>query len=143
MLSFNKENTRLGVDIDNWKDAVTYSANLLVEQGCAEKSYIDGILEGIKEFGSYIVISDNLAIPHARPEKGSKKIGFSLVTLNNPVYFDDSDNPVRVFIAFTAIDNSSHIEILQNIVKIVENNLIEKIIEAKNIDDLNKIMREI
>lgn len=141
MISFNEENTRLCVDIKEWEEAVRFSANLLVEQQCAKPSYIDGIINSIKKYGAYIVISDGLAIPHTRPEEGVLKIGFGLVTLKEPIYFEDSDIPVKVLIPFSATDNNKHIEILQSIVKLVDNKLIDKIGEAQTIEQLTEIMK--
>lgn len=141
MILFNEKNSRLCVDIKDWKEAIRFSANLLVEQKCAEPCYIDGIIHSIEKYGSYIVISDGLAIPHTRPEEGVLKIGFGLVTLKEPIYFEDSDIPVNVLIPFSAVDNNSHIEILQSIVKLVDKKLIEKIGEAKTIEELSEIMK--
>lgn len=38
-----------------------------------EKSYIDGMIDSVKEHGPYIVIAPNIALLHARTETGSKK----------------------------------------------------------------------
>lgn len=141
MISFNENNAKLRVDIKDWKEAVRLSANLLVEQGCAEPSYVEGIFESIQKYGSYIIISDGLAIPHTRPENGVLKIGFGLMTLKEPILFDDSDIPVNVLIPFSAIDSSCHLEILQSIVKLVENKLIEKIAQAESFEELEEIMK--
>lgn len=141
MILFDKNNCRLCVDLGNWEEAVRFSANLLVEQECVEPCYIEGIIDSIKKYGSYIVISDGLAIPHTRPEEGVLKIGFGLVTLKNPIYFEDNNIPVNVLIPFSAIDNSSHIEILQSIVKLVDNKMIEKIGKANSIEELTDIMK--
>ena len=56
---------------------------MLVEQGCAKQSYVDGIIASVKELGPYIVIADGIAMPHTRPEQGAIGIGCSLITLNH------------------------------------------------------------
>lgn len=102
--------------------------------------YIDGIISAIKEFGPYIVITDGLAIPHTRPEKGAKSIGFSLITFKDPVIFDEETSPVKVMICFSAIDKDSHLEILKMIVEFVEDGKIDKIAEVENMQELLELI---
>ena len=42
---------------------------MLVEQGCAKQSYVDGIIASVKELGPYIVIADGIAMPHTRQNR--------------------------------------------------------------------------
>ena len=139
-LEFNEKNVKLNQEASNWEEAVTKAGQTLVENGCVTSEYIDGIISGVKEFGPYIVISDGLAIPHTRPENGVKDIGFSLTTFKNPVIFDEETSPVKVMIAFSAIDGESHLEILKMIVKFVEEGKIEEISNVKNMEEFLKII---
>ena len=109
-------------------------------QGNVAPEYIDGIIAAINEYGPYIVISDGLAIPHTRPENGAKNIGFSLTTFKKPVIFDENTSPVKVMIAFSAVDKDSHLEILKMIVSFVEEGKIEKISEVDNMEELLNVI---
>lgn len=40
-----------------------------------------------KKYGSYIVIDKNIAIPHSKSEKNIYKTDFSILILENPVFF--------------------------------------------------------
>lgn len=134
-LEFNEKNVKLNLIAENWEDAIRKSAEVLVKNDNVKPEYVDGIIEAINEYGPYIVISDGLAIPHTRPEKGAKNIGFSLTTFKNPIIFDEETSPVKVMIAFSAVDKDSHLEILKMIVNFVEEGKIEKIAEVKNMKE--------
>lgn len=105
---------------DSWEEAVQVSAQPLLKGGEIEQSYIDGMIESVKEHGPYIVIAPNIALPHARPETGSKKIGYSIMKLDKPVSFlDDGSADAQLFIALSCVDSNTHLEMLQEIVMIL------------------------
>lgn len=139
-IEFNEKNVKLKSDADCWEDAIKQGCQMLVDNGHVLPIYIDGIISAIKEFGPYIVITDGLAIPHTRPEKGAKSIGFSLITFKDPVIFDEETSPVKVMICFSAIDKDSHLEILKMIVEFVEDGKIDKIAEVENMQELLELI---
>ncbi len=49
------ENILLQVQADTWEEALVKSGELLVKSGYIKKGYIDKTIEGVKEFGPYIV----------------------------------------------------------------------------------------
>lgn len=104
----------------DWEEAVQLSGNPLLEGGEIKQSYIDGMIESVKEHGPYIVIAPNIALPHARPETGSVKIGFSYMKLNEPVSFaEDGSADASLFIALSCVDADTHLEMLQSIVLVL------------------------
>ncbi len=106
--------------VDTWEEAVRLSADPLLKGGEIQQSYIDGMIESVKEHGPYIVIAPNIALPHARPETGSLKIGYSFMLLNEPVSFaEDGSADARMFIALSCVDPETHLEMLQEIVMIL------------------------
>jgi PTS system ascorbate-specific IIA component len=107
-------------EIATWEEAVQLSANPLLKGGEIKQSYIDGMIESVKEHGPYIVIAPNIALPHARPETGSVKIGFSVMKLKKPVSFlEDGSADASLFIALSCVDADTHLEMLQEIVMIL------------------------
>lgn len=105
---------------DSWEEAVQFSADPLLKGGEIKQSYIDGMIESVKEHGPYIVIAPNIALPHARPETGSVKIGYSVTKLNKPVSFlEDGSADAQLFIALSCVDADTHLEMLQAIVMIL------------------------
>lgn len=47
-LVLNKDNVKLKVNASDWEEAVRIGAGMLVEQGCAKQSYVDGIIASVK-----------------------------------------------------------------------------------------------
>lgn len=90
-----------------------------------------------KPLGPYIVITDNFAMPHARPEDGAIRQGYALVTFDEPVSFGDKD--ASVFLGFTAEDSDKHIGLLQQIVELLNAGKVPEIAAAQTIDELRKI----
>ena len=110
------ETVDTNVEVKNWEEAVRHAGRLLVDGGYADEIYIDSMLNVVKEFGPYIVILPGVALAHARPEDGAKKIGLSLVTLKDPVNFgNETFDPVKLVFALCAVDNHSHLELIQEI----------------------------
>lgn len=141
-LVLNKDNVKLKVKASDWEEAVRIGAGMLVEQGCAKQSYVDGIIAFVKELGPYIVIADGIAMPHTRPEQGAIGIGCSLITLDQPVKFDGDDSEVKVMICFSAVDSESHMDILKMIVEFVERGLIDDIAKATTYEELLEVIKE-
>lgn len=136
----NEKNVKLNVEASSWEDAIRIAGNILVKNGCARASYVDGIIESVKKYGPYIIISKGFAIPHTRPEDGAINIGFSLITLREPVYFDGDEEPVSVMICFSALDSQTHLDILKMIVEFVEKGYIEPISQMETLEELLELV---
>jgi len=139
-LILTEKNVKLKVEASTWEEAVRAGAGMLVEQGCAKESYVDAIISSVKEFGPYIVIADGIAIPHTRPEKGSLKIGCSLITLKEPVHFEGDESAVKVLICFSAVDNASHLDVLRMIMEFINEGMIDEIANVDTYDELIKLI---
>lgn len=134
-----EENINLCHHANNWEEAVCEAGRLLVEADCAEPRYIDAMIESVKELGPYIVIAKGIAMPHARPGNGSKKVSMSLVRLNKPVEFGNKDNdPVDLVFALSATDNNSHLQIMADLSSILSNENYIKIIRESN--DIREVL---
>lgn len=127
----------------DWKEAVTIAGKLLVENGRAKEMYIDAMIRTVEELGPYSVIAPGVAIPHARPEDGAVKPGFSIVVLKEPVYFGSPNDPVHVVIGFTAVDKTSHIGALQTLAVLLSSEeFIESIKRVRSKDDVKRVIKE-
>lgn len=104
----------------SWEEAIQLAAKPLLVGGQIKQSYIDGMIESVKEHGPYIVIAPDIAIPHARPEMGSVEIGYSVTLLQEPVSFtEDEANKARLLITLSCVDADRHLEMLQAIVMVL------------------------
>ncbi len=138
------ETVKVKVKVSDWKEAVKAAGELLLKTGSIEPRYIDAMIKFCEEYNAYIVVAPGIALAHARPENGVKKIGFSLITLEKPVYFGHPENdPVDIVIAFGAVDSSSHIKILAQLAKLLsKSESVEKIRNAKNVKELLDVISQ-
>lgn len=128
----------VNVHAENWEEAVQLAGNLLLKKDCIEQCYIDNMIKIVKEIGPYIVLLKGIALAHARPEHGSKAIGLSLITLDTPVEFgDELNDPVSLVFALSAIDNSSHIDLISEMGMMFEDeSRIQRLMDCKTKDEI-------
>lgn len=139
-----EKSIELGKKLSNAEEAVRFTGEVLKRQGLIEDSYTEAMVKNMKDNGPYFVIAPGIAMPHARPDAGAKGIGFSIVTLAEPVEFGHPKNdPVELIIGLCAIDHQSHLNALQELMEIlsVEENL-EQIKNAKNKNEVLNILRK-
>lgn len=112
---------QLNVEASGWEDAIRKSTKVLITNNKVRASYIDGMVQIAKETGPYIVITKNVALPHARPEDGAMEIAISIATLKNPVKFGNSENdPVKYIIGLSAIDSQTHLTAMSELAELLE-----------------------
>ncbi|MBC2854250.1 BglG family transcription antiterminator [Cetobacterium sp. 2G large] len=115
----NKKQISLGEIAKDWEEAVRKAGNLLLKSGCVEESYVEDMVQCIKNYGSYMVMGKNIAFPHAKTDSNVNKTAFSIVTLKNSVLFPE-DIPVKTIIAFSSKDNKEHLDGFLEIVEEIE-----------------------
>lgn len=103
--------------VDNWQQAVDIAAEPLLRDESIELNYIEKMKENVNKYGNYMVLKDNFALMHARPEDGVNKTGFSLLKLKNSV--DMEGKNVKIFLVLSAVDKEKHIEALSDLTKIL------------------------
>ncbi|WP_404455282.1 BglG family transcription antiterminator [Virgibacillus necropolis] len=118
--------------VQSWKDAIRIAAQPLKEQKYIEDTYIKAMIENVEESGPYIVIAPKIAVPHARPEAGVQKMAMSLLTIEEGVYFSDSeDHFVQMVIVLAAVDNDTHLKALSQLTELIsDQNRVDEIIQA-------------
>lgn len=110
------------VSASDWEDAIIKAGELLSKVGGIEPRYISAMINYCKKYNAYIVVAPGIAFPHARPEDGVKRLCFSLVTLQEPVYFGRKDyDPVDLVVAFGAVDKKSHLKALAQLAQLFQN----------------------
>lgn len=97
----------------SWEELVDIGGNLLVKQGWVEPRFLQSIKDTIAEFGSYMVLVEDIAFFHGRPEAGVKEVGMSLVTLREPVYL--GEKRIKAAFTFAAVDKSSHLQLMREL----------------------------
>ena len=99
--------------VETWEEAIRVASEPLLQSGHISEEYISEMIANVKKLGPYIVIAPKIAIPHARPEAGVKKLGMSLLQLKEGVLFSEKqEHAVNLIIVLAAIDNETHLKAL-------------------------------
>lgn len=113
---------RLRVSAADRIEVVQQAGAMLMASGGVEARYVEAMKRVLVSLGPYMVIVPGVALLHARPEDGARRLCMSLLTLDPPVPFGNPDNdPVTVAVALAAADNESHIKALAELAALLAN----------------------
>lgn len=101
------------VECGSWEELVDIACAPLEKQGSIGPEYRQSIKETVGQYGAYMVLVDDIAFFHGRPEAGVKEVAMSLALLKKPVYL--LEKRVKAAFVFAATDNSSHRSLLQEL----------------------------
>ncbi|WP_438735206.1 BglG family transcription antiterminator [Enterococcus sp. AZ141] len=102
-----------------WEEAFYLAANPLIERKIITRNYIDSIIQQTRSEGAYMVIVDQVALPHTVPEAGAKKLGMGLTTLESEVYVLGTI-PVKYIFTLSALDSKQHLNAMTQFITLIE-----------------------
>ncbi|MFS0933871.1 BglG family transcription antiterminator [Enterococcus casseliflavus] len=102
-----------------WEEAFYLAANPLIERKIITRNYIDSIIQQTRSEGAYMVIFDQVALPHTVPEAGAKKLGMGLTTLESEVYVLGTI-PVKYIFTLSALDSKQHLNAMTQFITLIE-----------------------
>ncbi len=136
---------QLACEAKSWKEALFMAAGPLLEEGWITMEYAEAAYEISHTMGSYIVIGPGIAMPHARPEMGVKRLCMSLTLLKEPVEITEGTEIDMIFF-FGAEDQYSHVHVLKSLMNLLAApkalKKIRKAEKKKEILELIKSMEE-
>ena len=140
----NKNTISLNQEAKDWKNAIKVSSRSLIELGVIEKSYVKAMIRNIENLGPYIIILENVALPHSKPENGVNRLGISLTTFKEEICFSGNErHKARVFIVLAPKDKESHLNALVSINKMLSNKSnLEKILNASCESEVLEIVKQ-
>lgn len=132
-----KENVQICDSAADWREAIRIAVKPLEEHGYVETRYKEEIISNVEKMGPYIVIADNIALPHARPEQGALKTQIGVTLFRKDVVFDGKDMPARLFVTLAAKDSNSHLDVLMEISELLsDESTVEKILQSSDTENL-------
>ncbi|NQZ65903.1 MAG: PTS sugar transporter subunit IIA [Mycoplasmatales bacterium] len=139
------DSINLNLYAKDWKEAIELSIKPLLESGSVEKRYIDAVIDVTSKYGPYYILSEKLAMPHARPEDGALKNAFSLITLKEPIVFEGDDRKISVLIALSATSSEIHVSsALPQIAELFsDSDVVDNIEKAKNKNEVIDIIKKV
>ncbi|EHE9875850.1 PTS mannitol transporter subunit IIA [Escherichia coli] len=115
----------------DWQEAIEFSMASLLAINYVNESYIQAIKDSTTRNGPYYILAPGVAMPHARPECGALKTGMSLTLLEQPVYFPENNEPIKLLIGLSAADADSHIGAIQALSELLcEDEILEQLLTA-------------
>ncbi|SDM65532.1 BglG family transcription antiterminator [Sediminibacillus halophilus] len=93
----------------SWEEAVRIASGPLLESGTVTEGYVEAMLGHEKD--PYIVLAPNMAIPHAAPDQGVRKVGMSMLRLEKGVPFTE-DYSIQIIVVIAAVDKKKHLKAL-------------------------------
>ena len=136
-----KDNIGIEKEALTWKESIKAASVPLIKNGKIEEKYVEAMINDIERMGFYVVITDKVAMPHSRPENGVNGTSLSLLKLDKTVKYGEYD--VNLIFILAAENKDKHIEILKELSEFLdEDDEIEKIINAKTIEEIEKIFKE-
>ncbi|MDO4670439.1 MAG: PTS sugar transporter subunit IIA [Aerococcus sp.] len=129
MLKYFKENQLVQYvekQPKDWQEAVRVSCQPLIEGHYITDDYANEIVNNVVEHGPYIVIADQIAMPHALAESpGVLGTGISFTKFQEPVHFYDEklgeDKYATLFFTLAAKDADSHLKNIQDLMELLMN----------------------
>ncbi|WP_273932257.1 BglG family transcription antiterminator [Lacticaseibacillus paracasei] len=104
------------------EQAISIAASPLVTDKAVTQGYVDAIIQkhGRNSFDSYI-IAPQVALPHANPNQGAKRVAISFGVLNQPIAFDELNSRfVKYIFVLSAVNTTDHLSVLQDLMNLLE-----------------------
>lgn len=101
-------------------DAIRQAGALLVESGCVEPAYVDGMLAREASMSTYL--GNGVAIPHGMFENIAdiKQSGICVLQLPDGVLWDEEDDEMAYLVVGIAANSEGHVGILMNLAEVIE-----------------------
>lgn len=104
--------------VEGYEEAIKKASQVLLNEKSINKKYIDDMLNNIEKFGSYFVITKDVALPHANNDKSVNKMDVSILSVEEK--FDIKGKEVGLVIVICPVDNNKHLKMLGTITDILE-----------------------
>lgn len=99
--------------VDTLEDAIRLAAEPLRKEQSIKESYIYAMIDLLDRYGPYIVVAPNVALAHALPEDGVRKLSMSLLNLKEPTIYQNKS--VKHVFVLAATDKNSHLKIMRDL----------------------------
>lgn len=142
-----QEETILEIPLDltekmPWERALYTVAAPLIKRGTVRISYVESMIERLKEAGPYMFVTKDLIIAHSRPESGVKHLDLSIGIARDGVEFEKGKN-ARIIFCLAVEDQQKHMGILRDIRKSMAKPVqIDELTQEMDSTKICKILRE-
>ena len=138
-----KENVKFIDEVENWKEAIFQSGELLVSNKKVTSEYVEEMIELVEKHGPYIVLEEGIAMPHAGISENVLETGNSLLVVDEKVSLPEGRN-ANIFLSFAAKNKNDNIDIMNDLFELITKyEFIDKVSKMKNYSQLETYLEEI
>ena len=138
----------LGVDdiecvkqIDDWKDAVKVSTDILKHHGNDGDRYCENVIEGMKVRGFYSVTDQVFALLHGSENAGIQVSCMSLLISEESVRFGEKE--VNLIFCLASRDKKEHIPVITRLMRMISTtDFIKRLKECRTPSDAMSVIRD-
>jgi len=126
----------------DWENLVDLLAVPLIADGEVLPQFAESAKVAVRQFGGYVVLVDDIAFFHGRPEDGVQNLAMTLGLLKEPVYL--GEKRIKAAFLFAAVDNGSHRSLLGGLAKFMNNDdCLTLLREGRDLDEIMKKFKEV
>ena len=138
-----KENVKFIEGVEDWKDAILQSGNLLVSNRKVTSEYVKEMIELVEKHGPYIVIEEGIAMPHAGVSENVLETGISLLVVKEKVALPEGRN-ANIFLSFAAKNKNDNIDIMNDLFELItKHKFIDEVSKMKSYSQLEQYFKEV
>ncbi len=124
--------------VENIDEAIAKASDVLVANHFIDIKYIHEMQQVFDD--SYMVIMQNIAIPHAYSEKHVHKTAMSMLILQEPIYMSDG-TAIHIIVPIAAVDKVTHLRAFLQLRDVAQDNDHQRIIQSRKNSDVNEILK--
>lgn len=125
----------------SWTTAIQDAAEPLRKANKISDLYVERMIERVHEYGSYIVLTPELALAHALPSDGVFSLGLSLLVLREPVNLKGKQP--RCILVLAPIDKQAHLGVMKDILHYFNNiEFVEKLLICSTTKEIHNLFIE-
>lgn len=124
----------------DWRDALRRGVEPLIRDGSVHARYADDLIANVEQFGPYIVLAPDLAMPHATASsRWVNRSAISFMRVREPVCFDGG-REARVFFTLSDRDDAEHLANMRRLYDVISRpEVVRMLAEAECPEDLLSI----
>ena len=128
-----QENVQIYNGDTDWEEAIRISVKPLEDGGYVTPDYKEEIIANVKDLGPYIVLTEDIALPHARPEQGVLESQLAVTLFKKPVTFNEDYPATKLFVALAAGDGEKHLSALASLMELFQDD--ERVLAILDAED--------
>lgn len=109
----------LNLEAADWREGIRLAAEPMKKKGIISDGYIKSMIETVEKLGAYIVVTEDIAIPHAAPGGNIYDFGITIVTFQEPITIIDRSG-IKTFITFAMMGDANNRDIIMEIMELTE-----------------------